>query len=71
MSSFNSWLGLWEPTWLIIILSFEALMGLATFIILVIEFDYDKQFNDAMKAARREKRRKSYEFEHLTEGEAK
>lgn len=67
----NTWLGKWEPTWLLLVLSFEALLGLATFIILVIEYNYDLQFNQAMKASRREKRRKSYEFEHLNEGEHK
>lgn len=75
MEALNAWLGHWEPLWLFILIGFEALIGvpinIATLYILILEFKYDKDFNEAMKASRRERRRKKYEFEQLTEGESK
>lgn len=69
----NSFLGHWEPLWLFCILSYEALIGTATFVVLMIEYWYDKQFNENIKNARKERRRKKYEFqlpeEKLTTGE--
>lgn len=65
------WLTRWEPLWLFIILMGELIVGLYSAWILTVEFYYDKEFNEAMKDARRERRRKKYEFDHLTEGEGK
>jgi hypothetical protein len=65
------WLTKWEPLWLFIILTGELVVGLYSAWILTVEYWYDKSFNDAMKAARRDRRRKKYEFENLTDGEMK
>jgi hypothetical protein len=67
----NTWFSKWEPIWLFVILAYEAAVGTLTLVVLLIEYWYDKAFNDNIKAARRERRRKKYEFEHLTEGESK
>lgn len=68
----NAWLAHWEPLWLFLVLVYEALIGTATFVILIMEYWYDKEFNENIKAARKERRRKKYlEFENLTEGESK
>lgn len=71
METLNIFLGKWEPLWLIAILSLEATVGIATFVILIIEYWYDKEFNENIKASRKERRRKQYEFENLTEGESR
>lgn len=71
LEELNAWLSRWEPSWLFLILTYEALVGTATFVILVIEYYYDAAFNSNIKAARKERRRKKYEFEHLTDGESK
>lgn len=69
----NQLLGHWEPLWLFLILTGELFFGVATFVILVKEYWYDKEFNENIKAARKERRRKKYEMtlpeEGLTEGE--
>lgn len=64
-------LGKTEPLWLFGILTIEMLAGLYSAWILTVEYWYDKEFNENIKAARRERRRKRYEFESLTDGEAK
>jgi len=74
LNNVNSVLAHWEPIWLFLILAYEALIGTATFIVLLIEYWYDKKFNDNIKAARKERRRKKYEEyklpeEKLTTGE--
>ena len=74
LNNVNSVLEHWEPIWLFLILAYEALIGTATFIVLLIEYWYDKKFNDNIKAARKERRRKKYEEyklpeEKLTTGE--
>lgn len=68
----NEWLEHWEPLWLFLVLTYEALIGTATFVILIIEYWYDKQFNENIKEARKERRRKKLlEFDNLTDGESK
>lgn len=64
----------WEPIWLFFILAYEALIGTATFVVLMIEYWYDKKFNENIKNARKERRRKKFEEfklpeEKLTTGE--
>ena len=72
LDNLNSLLSKWEPIWLFLILAYEALIGTATFVVLMIEYWYDKEFNDNVKAARKERRRKKFEeVTHLTEGEMK
>ena len=75
LNDINSFLEHWEPTWLFLLIAFEGLVGLYSGYILTIEFWYDKAFNDNIKASRKERRRKRYDFqlpeEKLTEGEMK
>jgi len=76
LNNVNSVLEHWEPIWLFLILAYEALIGTATFAVLIIEYWYDKQFNENIKNARKERRRKKFEEyklpeQNLTEGEAK
>jgi hypothetical protein len=72
LDNLNSLLSKWEPIWLFLILAYEAFIGTATFVVLMIEYWYDKEFNDNVKAARKERRRKKFEeVTHLTEGEMK
>lgn len=67
LEELNTWLGKWEPLWLFCVLAYEAFVGTATFVVLLIEYWYDKQFNDNIKAARKERRRKKYEEFRLPE----
>lgn len=72
LNSTNSLLEHWEPLWLFLILGYEAVIGTATLVILLIEYWYDKQFNENIKASRKERRRKKFEeITNLTEGEMK
>ena len=65
------WLQRWEPLWLFILLSAELCCGIFTVWVLVLEFYYDKAFNESIRESRKERRRKKYEFENLTNGEGK
>lgn len=57
----NEILTKYEGLWLFLILTLETMFTLYTSIILTIEYWYDKNFNEAIKKARRERRRKNYE----------
>jgi len=67
----NTWLGYWEPTWLLVVLLAETFVGLFSALVLLREYFYDLQFNESIKASRKERRRKKYEFQNLCEGESK
>ena len=73
---FNTWLGHWEPLWLLTVLLAESLIGLFSALVLLKEYFYDLEFNEHMKSARKERRRKKYEEfklpeEPLNKGEMK
>ena len=61
----------WEPLWLLIILGGELIVGLYSAYMLHKEYVYDKTFNEEMMERRKERRRKKYEFERLTDGEGR
>jgi hypothetical protein len=76
LEELNTWLGHWEPTWLLTVLLAESFIGLFSALVLVKEYFYDMEFNNHMKAARKDRRRKKYEVftlpeTTLTEGESK
>ncbi len=71
MEAFNAWLGVYEPLWLFLLISAELLVGICTLVILIVEYRYDASFNEQLKAARRESRRKKYDFNILNDGEGK
>lgn len=66
LETVNSWLAHWEPIWLLLVLLFEAFVGLFSALVLLKEYFYDMEFNENIKRARKERRRKKYEF-HLPE----
>jgi cell division protein FtsI/penicillin-binding protein 2 len=49
----NEWLRLNEHIWLFWLIAGEALIGLATLTILVIEYIYDKQWNETKNKKKR------------------
>lgn len=63
------WLSKTEPLWLFIILAIEMFMGVYTAVILTIEFNYDKMWNEQLKEAK--KRRKKLDYEEMCQGEHK
>lgn len=71
MEHLNKWLEHWEATWLFVLIFAELVVGVYSGVILTIEYKYDKAFNEQLKAAKRESRRKKYEFESLTDGEGR
>lgn len=76
LEELNTWLSHWEPTWLLTVLLAESFIGLFSALVLLKEYFYDLEFNERMKAARKDRRRKKYETfmlpeEKLTDGEMK
>ena len=48
-----NWINANEPLWLFIILAAELVVGLATLTILVLEYWYDKEWNESKSKRRR------------------
>ena len=74
LETLNTWLGKWEPTWLLLVLLSEAFVGVLSVIVLIKEYFYDMGFNEAMKERRKRKRQKAVftlPETTLTEGESK
>lgn len=74
LEELNTWLGHYEPIWLLLVLLAESLIGLFSALVLLKEYFYDMEFNNHMKAARKDRRRKKYETltmpeQGLTSGE--
>jgi hypothetical protein len=67
------WLKEYEFLWLFIILVIGMIAELYSAIILTIEYNYDKEFNEQLKEAKRVARKKKVELESesLTTGEMK
>ena len=63
MENLNSFLGYWEPVWLCVILLVEALVGIATLIILVKEWYYDKAIEERKYKRRLNNAKKRWENE--------
>lgn len=54
MNELNTWLGIWEPTWLILVLLFECVLSMVMIYWMVREFQYDES-KDLAKKQRRTK----------------
>jgi hypothetical protein len=69
----NSFLAHYEPTWLLLVLLAEAFIGLFSALVLLKEYFYDMEFNEHIRASRKERRRKKFELPEgpLTDGESK
>jgi hypothetical protein len=48
-----NWISTNEPLWLFIILAAELVVGLATLTILIIEYNYDRAWNESKSKRRR------------------
>ena len=57
----------WEPLWLLVILTAELVYSILIWKMAKVEFEYDKDWNER-KAARR---KRQFNFEDLTKGEGK
>jgi hypothetical protein len=72
MEPLNTFLGRWEPLWLFVLIAAELLVGLYTGVLLTMEYKYDKEFNEQLRAAKRESRRKKIDLEgSFCDGESK
>lgn len=54
----NNWLSHWEPMWLFLVLFVEMVVGIATLTILVLEYFYDKQYNETKHQKRKASKHK-------------
>lgn len=52
MEAFNLWMGIWEPTWLFLILLLELVAGVYTAWMVTREYNYDKEKDDLKKQRR-------------------
>jgi hypothetical protein len=62
-----AWLGRTEPLWLFVVLMIEMVAGIYSAVILTIEYKYDRDWNERLRA----RRKKKMDFEELTQGEHK
>ena len=63
LESINGWVEHWEPLWLFLILHFEGAIGVATLVILVKEWYYDKNIEERKYQRRLKRAKKQWENE--------
>lgn len=69
MENIIHWLEKYEALWLFVLIGGELLMGIYSAVILTMEYFYGLRFNEAIKEARKERRRKKYEVQSAKEAQ--